>query len=59
LTPDQFWAMAWADFWEMLDGRLWWELRKSGAPEKRERTEEEIAESKNWLADQVKRRGWA
>jgi hypothetical protein len=50
--------MAWADFWEMLDGRLWWEMLKSGKPQKRQMTEKQIAADKDWLGEQAKRRGW-
>ncbi len=50
--------MAWADFWEMLDGRLWWELRKAGVPEKREYSDQERRETQDWIGEQAKKRGW-
>ena len=50
--------MAWSDFWEMLDGRIWWELKKTGAPEKREYTPEQIARDKEWLNKRAKQAGW-
>jgi hypothetical protein len=60
LTPDQFWSMAWADFWDMLDGRVWWELRKQGVQEKRDLTNEQKAIETDWLnkkAEQLKLKG--
>jgi len=50
--------MAWADFWEMLDGRLWWELRKAGVPEKRELTAKQKQQTTDWITDQARKRGW-
>ena len=58
MTPDQFWSMAWADFQELLDGRMWWELRKAGVPEeKKPMTAEEIAQDKAALLKAAKARG--
>lgn len=54
--------MSWVDFWEALDGRLWWELRKAGAPDeaepKTEKTEQQIAEERKWLAAKAQQLGW-
>jgi hypothetical protein len=43
--------MPWADFWEMLDGRLWWEMRKQGVKETPEVTPRQAEETKTWARD--------
>lgn len=50
--------MAWADFWEMIDGRLWWELRKAGVPETRQYSDKERREAQDWITEQARKRGW-
>ena len=39
----------------MLDGRMWWELRKAGEPEKRILTPDQVAKERNWLDEKIKR----
>jgi len=41
----------------MLDGRMWWEMRKSGEPEKKTVTPKQIASQKDWLAKQIAAKG--
>ena len=50
--------MAWADYWEMLDGRLWWELRKLGAPEEKPpKTQKQMDDERSWLQSRAKQLG--
>jgi hypothetical protein len=50
--------MPWADFWECLDGRIWWELRKAGVEEKRQYTGKQAKETKEWLKSKAEQLGW-
>ncbi len=50
--------MPWAEYWEMLDGRLWWELRKAGVPEKKEYTEKQKRDTRDWMTERARKRGW-
>lgn len=43
--------MAWGDFWELLDGRIWWAMRKQGVKEKKSYSKREMERTRAWLEE--------
>jgi len=50
--------MAWADFWEMLDGRVWYQMQKNGVKEAHKYTSDQAAKTRDWLQERAKKAGW-